>query len=131
MKHAGLLIAVLQIAMTISSEDFSTIPDGAWTLVEIEPHFRRYACQIDDTRTVYKTEFLGNDELIQSNQDELFESQTKRFGDMTKVASIPLNVLYDPKTQIMEKLKQGDKDHMKWWLNRGDNRMWRTFRGRI
>lgn len=117
--------------MTTSKEDFSTIPDGAWTLVEVDSHFRRYACRIDDTRTVYKTEFLGNDELIQSNQDELFESQTKRFGDGRVVARIPLNVLYDPQTQIMEKLQQGDKDHMKWFLNSEQARPWRNFRGRI
>lgn len=117
--------------MLTSSEDFSTIPDGAWTLVEAEPHFRRYACKIDDTRTVFKTEYLGNDELIKQNQDDLFDSQTKRFGDGRVVARIPLNVLYDPKTQIIEKLQQGDKDHVKWFLNRPENKMWRSFRGNI
>jgi hypothetical protein len=47
------------------------------------------------------------------------------------VARIPLNVLYDPKTQIIEKLQQGDKDHMKWFLNSEKARPWRNFRGRI
>lgn len=117
--------------MPTNSEDFSTIPDAAWTLVEVEPGFRRYACRLDDRRTVYKTEFLGNDELIALNQEELFESQSRRFADTQKVASIPLNVFYDPKTQIVEKLQQGDKDHLKWFLNSEQAKPWRSFRGKI
>lgn len=117
--------------MTHSSEDFGTIPDSAWTLFEVDDNQRRYFCKIDDTRTVVKTEYLGNDELIEANQQAVHDSYGKRFGDMPKVASIPMNVFYDPKTQLVEKLQQGDKDHMKWFLNSEAARPWRTFRGNI
>lgn len=117
--------------MTRSSEDFSTIPDSAWTLYEVDEHHRRYICHIDDTRSVVKTEYVANDELIADNQQRFNDSYGKRFGDGRVVASIPLNVLYDPKTQIIEKLQQGDKDHMKWFLNSEAARPWRTFRGNI
>ncbi len=117
--------------MPTKSEDFSTIPDGAWTLFEQDETTRRYFCKIDDKRTVVKTEFIEDDGLIELNKHEFEESLTRRFGDMPKVMSIPLNVFYDPKTQIVEKLQQGDKDHLKWVANRDEYRHWRTFRGRI
>lgn len=117
--------------MPTNSEDFSTIPDGAWTLFEQDETTRRYFCKIDDKRTVVKTEFIADERLVALNKHEFEESLTKRFGDNPKVASVPLNVFYDPKTQIVEKLQQGDKDHIKWFLNRDENRMWRSFRGKI
>lgn len=117
--------------MLTPSEDFSTIPDSAWTLYEIDGPYRRYICHLDDKRSVIKTELIANDELIKQNQDDLFESQTKRFGDGKVVARIPLNVLYDPKTQLIEKLQQGDKDHMRWFLNSDHAKPWRSFRGKV
>ena len=117
--------------MATKSEDFSTIPDGAWTLFEQDETTRRYFCKIDDKRTVVKTEYIEDDKLRALNRHEFDESLSKRFGDTPKVASIPLNVFYDPKTQLVEKLQQGDKDHIKWFLNSEKARPWRSFRGRI
>jgi hypothetical protein len=40
-------------------------------------------------------------------------------------------VLYSSQHQIMEKIKEGDRDHFRWWLNSEHARPYRTFKGRI
>lgn len=50
-----------------------------------------------------------------------------RYGDMAKVASVPLNVYYDLKRRgIVD-----DPKAMKKWLNDPDNRVFRTRGGRV
>jgi hypothetical protein len=39
-----------------------------------------------------------------------------------------LNVFY---RDFASRLKDGDEDFMKWWLNGDGNRPYRTFRGRV
>lgn len=117
--------------MTTSKEDFSSIPDGAWQLWEEGPGFRRWICHLDDDRSVMKTEYLANDDLIKLNQEELHDSQTKRFGDGRVVARVPLNVFYGSESEITKKLKEGDHDHIRWWLNSEQAKPWRNFRGKV
>jgi hypothetical protein len=115
----------------ISKADLKRIPDEAWILVEDDGEYRRYACRVADGVTAYKTELIGDDTVLALNKQEYDDSAGRRFRDIEQVARIPLNVFYDPAMQIVEKLQQGDKDHMKWWLNRDVNRMWRNFRGTL
>lgn len=118
--------------MTRSKIDPSKIPDSAWTLVEITSEYRRYTCPIDDQGSfALKTEFIESEKFIADNQQEYNDSYGQRFGDLRKVASIPLNVLYSQQSQLIEKIRQGDSDHMKWWLNSEQARPYRTFRGRV
>lgn len=106
---------------------------GEWEVFEVTPDYRRARIWLDPERTqcIVRTEHLASDDLIAANQQSLHESQGKRFGDGRVVASIPMNVLYDPKNQIAAKLKEGDKDHLKWFLNSEQARPWRSFRGRV
>lgn len=113
------------------NDALKAIPDDAWTLFEETDTYRRYMCKIDEHRTAFKTEFLGDDELIKANQEEFNESYGKRFGNGRKVASIPLNVFYSPKSQIIEKMQSGDEEHLKWFLNSEHARPYRTFKGRL
>jgi hypothetical protein len=113
------------------SADYNSIPDAAWVLFEQDENTRRYYCKLDDKRTVVKTEYIASDQLLAFNKQEYEDSLSKRFGDMPKVASVPLNVLYDPANQIIEKMQSGDKDHLKWFLNSEKARPLRTFRGRV
>lgn len=117
--------------MTISKADLERIPDEAWILVGDDGEYRRYACRVAEGVTAYKTEYLGDDTVLALNKQEYDDSAGRRFRDIEQVARIPLNVFYDPATQIVEKLQQGDKDHMKWILNHEDFRKWRNFRGRL
>jgi hypothetical protein len=41
---------------------------------------------------------------------------------------VPLNKFF---AELAGKIRQGDKDHAKWWLNSDEARPFRTFRGRI
>lgn len=80
---------------------------------------------------VYRTRPRHLSNFLAENKRKLADSQTKRFGDGQIVASIPLNVLFDPATQLAEKLREGDRDHLKWFLDRDEAKPWRTFRGRL
>jgi hypothetical protein len=81
--------------------------------------------------TFRKTENLVEEQLLASNKAELNASYGKRFADDpigTKMASIPLNIFY---RDFAARLKEGDGDYVKWWLNNEQNRPYRTFRGRV
>jgi hypothetical protein len=112
--------------------DPSKIPDSAWELSEVTPHYRRYLCPIDDKGTfAQKTEYIADDKLIADNQQEFNDSYGKRFGDGRVVARIPLNVLYSQQSEISRRIKEGDEDHLRWWLNAERARPYRTFKGVI
>lgn len=113
------------------NEALKAIPDDAWTLYEVTDTYRRYMCKIDDHRTAFKTEYLGDEEIVKQNQEEFNDSFGKRFGDGRVVARIPLNVLYSPEHQIIQKQIEGDRDHLKWWLNSDAARPYRSFRGKV
>ncbi len=107
------------------------IPDDAWSLYEVTDTYRRFFCKIDEHRTAFKTEYLGEDEIVRQNQEEFNDSHGKRFGDGRVVARIPLNVFYSPEHQIVQKMQEGDDEHMKWWLNSEAARPYRNFRGKV
>lgn len=114
------------------SVDPSRIPDSAWELYEVTPHFRRYRCILDENGSMaLKTEYLAEKKLIEHNQQEFNDSYGKRFGDGKVVARIPLNVLYGSENQIAEKLREGDDEHIRWFLNSDAGRPYRTFRGTL
>lgn len=100
-------------------------------MFEVTPEYRRSRLWIDDKTYIQKTEYLGEDLLIAYNQHRLNESQTQRFGDGKVVASIPMNILYGSNSEVAKKLKEGDSDHLKWWLDSEAGRPWRRFRGRL
>jgi hypothetical protein len=106
-----------------------TILTGA--LLRETPSHRYWLAFLPDGKQVIKTEFLADDELIEDNKRLYNESEGKRWGDGQVVGRIPLNVLYSSQHQIVEKLQEGDRDHIKWWLNSEHARPYRTFKGRI
>lgn len=115
-----------------SLPDPSRIPDDQW---EFEGYSsdglrRHYVHWINRENGVgfRKTENLAEDALLESNRERLNDSQGRRFGDGKVVASIPLNVFY---RDFARRLKDGDEDFAKWWLNHDQNRPYRTFRGRV
>lgn len=104
---------------------------GDWELYEVTPDYRRYRLWINEDSFIQRTEYLASDELLEANRQEYNDSDGKRWGDGKVVARIPLNVLFSPEHQIAEKLREGDTEHLKWWLNRSENRPFRTFKGTI
>lgn len=117
----------------MASIDPGNIHSDAWEVYEVTPDYRRARLWLDPEKTqcIIRTEHLASDALIDANRQSFDDSQTQRFGDGKVVGRIPLNMLFSPKHQIAEKLKEGDKDHIKWILNSDEFRPFRTFRGRI
>lgn len=116
---------------TPSRLDPSDIHGGNWEVFEVTPEYRRSRLWIDDESYIVRTEYLGEETLIAANQESFNDSQTKRFGDGKVVGRVPLNMLFGSETELSRKLKEGDRDHLKWWLNSEQARPFRTFRGRI
>lgn len=115
-----------------SPPDPSRIPAHVWEFegVSLDGLRRTFTCTIDGY-TFRKTENLVEEELLALNKAELNDSYGKRFRDDaigTKMASIPLNVFY---RDFASRLKDGDSDFIKHWLNKDENRPYRTFRGRV
>ncbi len=110
------------------------IRDGdGWLLIDHDPLMGRtiWAKQEWDGNQVvthYRTDYQV-DKLIGENQEHRNASQNKRFGDWERVASIPLNTLYD--SGLSEAAENDDQKFMSRWLNDPDNRAFRTFRGNV
>lgn len=116
--------------------DKLNIPDDAWEFVELTEDFVQHRAVYERNADgsvvyVYRRTPRALTPFLEDNRRSFDDSSSKRFGDGKVVASIPLNVLFDPNTQIAEKMREGDNDHLKWWLNQSDNRMYRRFRGQI
>lgn len=113
------------------------IPDDAWELVEVTEDYVRHRAPMEryadgNVLYVYRTIPLGLEDFIEDNRQALNDSYGKRFGDGKVMASIPLNVLFDPKLQIAEKLREGDRDHLKWFLNKREEALpFKRFRGTV
>jgi len=115
-----------------SLPDPSKIPDDQWIFegYSSDGMRRHYVYWVDREKGVgfRKTENLVEEELLAKNQESLNESHGKRFGDGKVIGRIPMNVFY---RDFASRLKEGDEDFMKWWLDRDENRPYRTFRGRV
>lgn len=114
--------------------DPSKIPDDQWTFEGLSSDgLRRHYVWVDPATGVgfRKTENLIEADLLEENRVSFNDSHGQRFRDDavgTKVASIPLNVFY---RDFAKRLKDGDSDFVKYWLNSYDNRPYRTFRGTV
>lgn len=109
----------------------SDIVGGDWEVFEITPSFRKSRLWISDDQYIVRTEYLADEQLIEDNQQAFNDSHGKRWGDGKIVARVPLNVLYGQNSEISKKLREGDQDHLKWWLDREDARPYRRFKGQI
>lgn len=114
-------------------EALSRLPDSAWIPVEVTKDYVVYETVIDiagKMTIAQKTEYLADDLLQKANKQEYDDSHGKRWGDGKVVARIPMNMIFG-QSQIAEKLREGDNDHMRWWLNNPANAPFRTFKGRV
>jgi len=112
--------------------DPSKIKDGGdWVLVEVTEDFRRWHLDLGNGQIIQRTEIIAPESFLAQNKEEYKETEGQKFGDFRKVGSVPLNLLYSSNTQLAEKMKEGDQDHLKWWLNRDENLPFRTFKGKL
>ena len=113
-----------------------------WQVVEVTPTYRRSVGHGTHPVTgvpieVMRTEYLAEDELVALNAEERNARDGKRWSagqgsekggnvPMIRVGRIPLNKLF---ADIAPKMREGDKDHLSWWLNRDENQPFRTKSG--
>ena len=68
--------------------------------------------------------------LFEANREEYEDDQGFIRNNGTpldaKVASIPLNVYYN---ELVPAIKEGDEEHVKWWLKQDENRKYKTQKG--
>lgn len=112
--------------------DPTRIPDDQWEFEGFADGgtSRTFVYWVDRENGTFirKKENVIERDLIAENRERYDQSHGVRFGDGQVVARVPLNIFY---RDIAPRLKQGDKDFNKWWLNHDDNRMWRNFRGKL
>lgn len=115
-------------------EALARLPDSAWTVVlaecTVDYVVSETVIDIGGVPTVARRKQYRADDLLQrANAQEFNDSEGKRWKDGRVVARLPLNVLFG--TEIAQKLREGDQDHMKWWLNSEAAKPFRCFRGRV
>jgi len=117
------------------------IPDDQWEVFEITPLYRRSRHWIDREAGSYvqRTEFLADDQIQALNAEERASRDGKRWSagagsekggnvPMIRVARTPLNKFF---ADLAPRLKVGDQDYMRWWLQQDKNQPFRTKSGRV
>jgi hypothetical protein len=88
---------------------------------------------------VLKKEFLADAELVSLNTEERNARDSKSWSagmgsekggnvPMIRVGRIPLAKMF---SELAPKMREGDKDHLRWWLERDENQPFRTKSGSL
>lgn len=110
------------------------IKDGDWILWEADPVTGRSVWYLTDGdgkgNTIWRTSY--NVESLTTENARVRNLAEKAWaGDYHRVASIPLNVLYDRKMGLNEAFAARDDKYTSRWLNDSDNRAFRTKEGTV
>lgn len=110
------------------------LPESAWRFVEnTGTHIVQEADLGNGTRI--QRRMLIGDEDLQAINRHLYDtsgrfSQREMGAIGTPVANVPLSVLYSD-SEIARKIREGDREHLKWWLNSEAAKPFRTHKGKI
>lgn len=119
------------------------VQNCTWTLVESTPEYRRYTGRGTHPKTgvpitVQKTEYLAEAKLLQWNEEQRNNTDGTRWTQgagsdrnglgLVKVASVPMNVFM---SEFASRLREGDHDFSRWWLNSEKAAPFRTRRGKV
>lgn len=105
------------------------IYDGPWRLFDFDPATGRTQWVLHEDGKMHIRTDCPVDNLIKENAEAQAKARGTRFGDLARVASVPLNAYYS--TGLHEAMRQNDMGFAKKWLNDGDNAAWRTREGTI
>ncbi len=103
---------------------------GKWLPWSFDPITRKRVsfCENEDGTILWNTETVV-EELVEANKAEFNDSAGQRWGNgWRKIASIDLPTYFD---KIVPAKQAGDDAYIKRWLNDGDNRGYRTFKGKV
>ena len=81
-----------------------------------------------DLGTVHKTEWYAADDFIEAVTEERNASEGDRFGDMRRVATIPMHIWA---REIAPRQSDGNTGSIKRWLNSDRAKAFRTFKGKV
>jgi hypothetical protein len=115
----------------------AALPESEWKVTEItDTHIVSEAWLDSEGRTKIQRRQLIGDEELQAINRHLYEtsgrfSQRSAGAIGTPVANIPLSVLYNDKSEIAKRIRAGDREHLRWWLNSEAARPFRTHKGRL
>ena len=104
------------------------IVDG-WELLEFDPVTQKSVWGIEDGDQIIIREDQPVDALLKQNREAFNSAPDHWQGDWHRVASIPLNVLYN--SGMDDAIGQKDDRWTARWLNDSDNRAWRTRGGTV
>lgn len=109
-----------------------SVRDGDWELASWDPETGKttWVHFTDDGRTVVRTDTPVQSTLDQ-NAAERSAMPTGWKGDWHKIASLPMQLLYDDNLGLNKAIQQGDDKYLSRWLNSSDNRAWRTKDGTV
>lgn len=108
-----------------------TVRDGDWTLHEYDPTTGRSVwAMFDGEKVVFRI-----DTPVQSTLDENLIARNAApagwNGDYHRIASVPMQLLYDDNLGLNTAIQQGDDKYLSRWLNDSSNRAWRTKEGQV
>lgn len=105
------------------------IYDGAWKLVNHDAQTGRTVWVLhEDGKTHFRTDYPV-ESIIDANKEAASAASGTRWGDWTRIASVPLNIFHG--SGLTDALTQDDDRFVKRFLNDGDNRAWRTREGNV
>ena len=118
----------------LAKEIGGALPESAWRFVEnTGTHIVQEADLGNGTRI--QRRMLIGDEDLQAINKHLYDtsgrfSQREAGAIGTPIANVPLSVLYGH-SEVARKIRAGDREHLKWWLNSEAGRPFRTHKGKV
>lgn len=107
------------------------IRDGDWELMEWDPATGRTVWSMfDGEKTVIRTD-TPVAATIDHNTAVRNSTPGGWKGDYHRIASVPMQLLYEENIGLNKAIQQGDDKYLSRWLNDSDNAAWRTKEGRV
>lgn len=107
------------------------IRDGDWQLHEYDPVTGRTVWMLfDGEKTVFRID-TPVAATIEENTVARNAAPAGWKGDYHRIASVPMQLLYDDNLGLNKAIQQGDDKYLSRWLNDADNSAWRTKEGQV
>ena len=107
------------------------IKDGDWELLEWDARTGRTVWSMFDGQKIVIRTDTPVAASIEENTLVRNATQDGWKGDYHRIASVPMQLLYDDNLGLNKAVQQGDDAYLSRWLNDSDNRAWRTKDGRV
>lgn len=107
------------------------VRDGEWTLVEYDPATERSVWQmVDGDKVIFRVDTPVH-KTLEENTYFRNSAEPGWKGDYHRIASVPMQLLYDENLGLNKAILNGDDKYISRWLNDSDNRAFRTREGNV